>query len=61
MKLATVADAVNHIQHVVDIIGIDHVGIGSDFDGGGGIEGLHGCFHDEEHHQRAYQPRLQPR
>jgi membrane dipeptidase len=34
-KLATVADAVNHIQHVVDIIGIDHVGIGSDFDGGG--------------------------
>ena len=39
VKLATVTDAVNHIQHVVDIIGIDHVGIGSDFDGGGGIEG----------------------
>jgi membrane dipeptidase len=39
LKLATVADAVNHIQHVVDIIGIDYVGIGSDFDGGGGIEG----------------------
>jgi membrane dipeptidase len=39
IKQATVADAVNHIQHVVDIIGIDHVGIGSDFDGGGGIEG----------------------
>ncbi len=39
VKLATVADAVNHIQHVVDIIGIDYVGIGSDFDGGGGIEG----------------------
>jgi membrane dipeptidase len=39
IKLATVADAVNHIQHVVDIIGIDYVGIGSDFDGGGGIEG----------------------
>lgn len=39
VKLATVADAVNHVQHVVDIIGIDHVGIGSDFDGGGGIEG----------------------
>lgn len=39
VKLATVEDAVNHIQHVVDIIGIDYVGIGSDFDGGGGIEG----------------------
>ena len=33
------ADAVNHIQHVVDVIGVDYVGIGSDFDGGGGIEG----------------------
>jgi membrane dipeptidase len=39
VKLATVADAVNHIQHVVDVIGIDYVGIGTDFDGGGGIEG----------------------
>ena len=39
VKLATVEDAVNHIQHVVDVIGIDYVGIGSDFDGGGGIEG----------------------
>jgi len=38
-KLATVADAVNHIQHVVDVVGVDYVGIGSDFDGGGGIEG----------------------
>ncbi len=39
VKLATIEDAVNHIQHVVDVIGIDYVGIGSDFDGGGGIEG----------------------
>ena len=39
VKLATVEDAVNHIEHVVDVIGIDYVGIGSDFDGGGGIEG----------------------
>ncbi|MDM8002686.1 MAG: membrane dipeptidase [Bacteroidota bacterium] len=39
MKLATVEDAVNHIDHVVNVIGIDYVGIGSDFDGGGGIEG----------------------
>lgn len=38
VKLATVAEAVNHIQHVIDIIGIDYVGIGTDFDGGGGLE-----------------------
>lgn len=36
-KLATVKDAVDHIDHVTQLIGIDHVGIGSDFDGGGGI------------------------
>ena len=35
---ATVADAVNHILHIRDIAGIEHVGIGSDFDGGGGID-----------------------
>lgn len=34
-KLATVADAVDHIDHIVKVAGIDHVGIGSDFDGGG--------------------------
>jgi membrane dipeptidase len=39
-KLATVKDAVDHIDHVVQVIGIDHVGIGTDFDGGGGIDGL---------------------
>ncbi|MGM0668054.1 MAG: dipeptidase, partial [Bacteroidota bacterium] len=39
-KLATVEDAVDHIDHVVQLIGIDHVGIGTDFDGGGGIEGV---------------------
>lgn len=39
LRLATVEDAVNHIQHVIDVIGIDYVGIGSDFDGGGSIEG----------------------
>lgn len=38
-KLATVKDAVDHIDHVVQVIGIDYVGIGTDFDGGGGIEG----------------------
>jgi len=34
-----VADFVNHIDHAVSVIGIDHVGISSDFDGGGGIIG----------------------
>ena len=37
---ATVEDAVNHIMHMIDVMGIDHVGIGSDFDGGGGLPGL---------------------
>jgi membrane dipeptidase len=36
---ATVKDFVNHIDYAVKLIGIDHVGISSDFDGGGGIEG----------------------
>ncbi|WP_233098807.1 dipeptidase [Aureibaculum flavum] len=34
-----VSDFVDHIDYLVDLIGIDHVGISSDFDGGGGIEG----------------------
>jgi membrane dipeptidase len=34
-----VADFVNHIDYLVDAMGIEHVGISSDFDGGGGIEG----------------------
>lgn len=29
----TVEDLVNHIDHIVDIVGADHVGLGSDFDG----------------------------
>jgi membrane dipeptidase len=36
---ATVRDFVNHIDYVVKMIGIDHVGISSDFDGGGGVDG----------------------
>ena len=36
-KLATVSDLVDHIDHVVKVAGIDHVGIGSDFDGGGAL------------------------
>ena len=37
---ATVDDAVRHILHMINIAGIDHVGIGSDFDGDGGVPGL---------------------
>jgi len=44
-ELATVADVVDHIDHIVKIAGIDHVGIGTDFDGGGGVEG---CFDASE-------------
>lgn len=37
--LVNVQDFVDHIDYLVDLIGIDHVGISSDFDGGGGIVG----------------------
>ncbi len=37
---ATLDDYVKHIEHAVKIAGIDHVGIGCDFDGGGGVTGL---------------------
>ena len=36
---ATVTDFIDHIDYAVELIGIDHVGIASDFGGGGGIEG----------------------
>ncbi len=38
-KLATVQDVVDHIDHIVKVAGIRHVGIGTDFDGGGAVEG----------------------
>ena len=37
---ATVVHVADHIDHIVKIAGIDHVGIGCDFDGGGGIQGV---------------------
>jgi microsomal dipeptidase-like Zn-dependent dipeptidase len=40
---ATVKDFVNHIDYIVKLIGIDHVGISSDFDGGGGVTGWNGA------------------
>jgi len=36
---ATLKDLVDHIDYVVKLIGVDYVGIGSDFDGGGGVNG----------------------
>jgi membrane dipeptidase len=40
---ATVSNFVDHIDYLVKTIGIDHVGISSDFDGGGGVEGWNGA------------------
>jgi membrane dipeptidase len=37
--MATVSDFVDHIDYVVKLIGVDHAGISSDFDGGGGVDG----------------------
>lgn len=42
---ATIKDAIAHINYVRDLVGIDYIGIGSDFDGGGGIVG---CNHSGE-------------
>ena len=39
MDLVNVSDFVNHIDYLVNKIGVEHVGISSDFDGGGGISG----------------------
>jgi microsomal dipeptidase-like Zn-dependent dipeptidase len=36
---ATIVDAMAHLRHMVDVMGVDHVGIGTDFDGDGGITG----------------------
>jgi len=36
---ATIDDAVRHLLHMIDVAGIDHVGIGTDFDGDGGVRG----------------------
>jgi membrane dipeptidase len=38
--LATVADFADHIDHIVGVVGVKYVGIGADFDGGGGVEGM---------------------
>lgn len=37
---ATIQDAMRHLEHAIKIMGIEHVGLGTDFDGDGGIRGL---------------------
>lgn len=37
---ANITDAIRHLEHAIDIMGIEHVGLGTDFDGDGGIPGL---------------------
>jgi membrane dipeptidase len=55
---ANVQDLVDHIDHVKSVVGVDHVGIGTDFDGGGGVVGcddVSGMIHvTEELIRRGY-------
>lgn len=37
---ATVTDFIAHLEHAIAVMGIDHVGIGTDFDGDGGVRGM---------------------
>ena len=37
---ATILDAIDHLEHAIKVMGIDHVGLGTDFDGDGGVPGL---------------------
>ncbi len=37
---ATILDAIRHLEHAIAVMGIDHVGIGTDFDGDGGVPGF---------------------
>ncbi|MCR5131276.1 MAG: membrane dipeptidase [Prevotella sp.] len=37
---ASILDAIDHLEHAIQVMGIDHVGLGTDFDGDGGVCGL---------------------
>jgi microsomal dipeptidase-like Zn-dependent dipeptidase len=37
---ATILDVIEHLEHAIQVMGIDHVGLGTDFDGDGGVRGL---------------------
>ena len=40
-ELATLQQVVDHIDHIVKLVGVDYVGIGADLDGGGGVTGMY--------------------
>lgn len=40
-ELATLQLVVDHIDHIVKLVGVDYVGIGPDLDGGGGVTGMY--------------------
>ncbi|EJX07557.1 Peptidase M19, renal dipeptidase [gut metagenome] len=45
---ATIEDAVRHLLHVIAVAGVEHTGIGTDFDGDGGVPGIRNaadCIH----------------
>ena len=37
---ASIMDAIAHLEHAIKIVGVEHVGLGSDFDGDGGVKGI---------------------
>lgn len=39
-ELSTISSVVDHMDHMVEVMGIDHIGLSGDFDGGGGVENL---------------------
>ena len=59
-EAVTVSDFADHIDYAVRRIGIEHVGISSDFDGGGGFSGWHDASREPEHHRRTGATRLRP-
>ena len=38
-RKASIFDVIEHLNHMVDVMGVEHVGLGTDFDGGGGVPG----------------------
>ncbi len=42
---ANIYDLIEHIEHIISLVGYDYVGIGSDFDGDGGVQGFDGANH----------------
>ncbi len=40
-NLSSVTKVVDHIDHMLDVAGIDHIGVGTDFDGGGAVNGCY--------------------